>query len=221
MESNKVAILEKRLPLRNYPEKEVDNLLSTVFKFWLAKLLSIKSDNEDKLDNALPAIKKHFWSLGINEVKKAFEMYSDGELSIKPVPNYFDRILVGQIFKEYKAQKQKPVKRYDNYISQEEKDFIMMEAVDRIEKDFKQNGKITETCFHVYAFLFEQGKLSKDLDYNNKKFKEAVIIHSNTPIEDETEYQKIISNFERKEKNEVKNIARRLVLEDYYGSGSK
>lgn len=114
MESNKIAILEKQLPLRAYPEKELDKVLETSFKFWLANLLSIKAENEEKLDNALPAIKKHFWSLGIHEIKKAFEMYADSELISKPVPNYFDRILVGNIFKEYKAQKKVVKKEIDH-----------------------------------------------------------------------------------------------------------
>lgn len=110
MESNKLAIIDNKLPLKAYPEQKIDEVLNTIFKFWLANLLSIKADNEQKLDLALTAVKKHFWSLGLNEVKKAFEMYAYGQLRTKPVSNHIDIILVGTIFNEYKEQKVVPKK---------------------------------------------------------------------------------------------------------------
>ena len=98
------------IPLKAIPE--VDTILETQFMFWLANLLSLKSDQEDKVKNALPAVKKHCWSMGFKEVAKMFEMYVDGELDIKPVSNHFDRVLVGQIFQAYRKEKKtKPVKK--------------------------------------------------------------------------------------------------------------
>ena len=216
MESNKVAILEKRLPLRNYPEKELDNMLSTVFKFWLANLLSIKADNEEKVDNALPSIKKHFWSLGVKEIKKVFTMYADGELNIKPISNHLDRILVGQIFEAYKNQKPRK-KSSQHYTSPDEIEFIMTEAVDRIQKDYEQNGKITEMCHHVYDHLFEKGVLPKHTtQYKTEIQTRAIEIYERKLIEDEEMMQEIISNFSDSQMSELKNLKKRLVLEDYF-----
>ena len=158
MESTKLSVLEKKMPLRNYPEKVIDDVLTTVFKFWLANLLSIKADNEEKLDNALSSIKKHFWSLGIDEVKKAFEMYADGELSIKPIPNYFDRILVGQIFQEYRQLRTKPKKEIKplELSSEDIRNNEIISAT--ICYDYYiQNGFLNETSLYLYNLLLERG----------------------------------------------------------------
>ncbi|MCP4054348.1 MAG: hypothetical protein GY739_15070, partial [Mesoflavibacter sp.] len=44
MESNKLAVLDNSLPLKAYPEKDLNTLLETQFKFWLSNLLSLKAD---------------------------------------------------------------------------------------------------------------------------------------------------------------------------------
>ena len=217
MESTELVLLEKKLPLRAYTKENLDEVLGTVFQYWLANLLSIKADNEKKLVSAFPAIKKHFWSLGINEVKKAFEMYAYGELSIKPIPNYFDIILVGQIFKAYKQQK--PIKKIKIVeLTEEQKDFKMIEATDRVKKEFNQHGRIIETCHHVYDYLFEKGILPKDKAYKDAIFAKALELRKSEIIQ-----ERVVNNKESKDLrtvyskgNAVINIAKRLVLEDYF-----
>ncbi len=154
--SNELTVLDNKMPLRGYPEPKLDEALKTVFKFWLAKLLSIKAENEEKLDSALPAIKTHFWSLGMNDVKKAFEMYADGQLSTKPRSNHIDRILVGQIFNDYKmSQRQvnKPTAEFDK----DAQDFLYcVTAFDY----FNQNTALPEAAVWLYEYLTEKGILS-------------------------------------------------------------
>ena len=160
MESSSLAILERKLPLRGYPEKELDNVLSTVFKFWLATLLSIKAENEEKLDAAFPAIKKHFWSLGLDEVKKAFELYADGGLPTQPKSNHFDRILVGQIFNDYR--KQKIIKKrtiVETVIPDEEKIQILEAGVLRCQSEYLEYGTVLPGNQHIYDFLDERGRI--------------------------------------------------------------
>ena len=214
-----LTTLDNKLPLRAYPEQTLDKFLKTEFKFWLARLLSIKSDNEQKVNDAFPAIKKHFWSLGMHEVKKAFEMYADNELGIQPIANYFDRILVGQIFAAYKQQKTKKQMKYDNYTSPEEIEFIMDEAVDRIHKDYIQNKCITESCHHVYDHLFEQGKLPTEKEYKIDIFERACEIRERELMQERHFHNKkqideVLNNI--KKDGLVKNIAKKLVLEDYF-----
>jgi len=212
-----LAVLDKQLPLKAYPEAELNTIVLTALTPFISGLLSLTDETSAKrLEIALPAIKDLCWSMSLLDVKQMFEMYADNKLSIKPISNYFDRILLGKIVEAYKQQKsnRKPV--YKDYTSQDEKDFIMTEAVDRIGKDYKQHGKITETCFHVYDHLFELDKLPTGGDYKTKKFNEACLIFAKGEFEDESEYQKIINTFNKQQKNEVKNIAKRLVLEDYY-----
>lgn len=172
-ESNRIAILENKMPLKGYPEGKLDSVLSTVFKFWLSKLLSIKAENEEKLDSALPYIKQFFWSLGMHEVKKAFEMYALGQLSIKPISNYFDIILVGQIFNEYKMhQRQTNTKTMD--YDKENKDYVYcIQAFDY----FAQNGALPEQAAWLYEYLTDAkgilsvSKREKQQSYNLALYK--------------------------------------------------
>ena len=177
MSNNKLIIQHKSLPLRAYTQEKLESEMDK-FSKWINDLLGLTGvDAAKRLLIALPAVEKHFWSLGFVEIERAFTMYVDGELTTKPIPNYFTRILVGQIFKEYKQQKptNKPIQLST---SQNDKDFIMAEAVDRIRKDYKQHGKITEQCFHVYDHLFEQNKLPTDKDYKIQIFNDACLIYA-------------------------------------------
>jgi hypothetical protein len=155
--------LNHALPLKAYPEKDLNTLLATQFKFWLCGLLSMKSSNEDAVDASLPAIKKHCWSLGLREVKKMFEMYVDGELSITPRSNYLDRVLVGQIFQSYKAQQRtKPIKKD---IDQEKRDQDLMDVISLFD-NFIQFRKIDDRFVWVYTYLDEKGLMNY---YDEKK----------------------------------------------------
>jgi len=168
-----LQVLEKRLPLKAYPEKQLDDILKTKFKYWLGSLLSIKPDNEEKLDIALPVIKKKFWSLGLNEVKKAFEMYALGELGITPKSNYFDIILVGQIFNAYRQQKRtksSKVKIAAPEISEDEKEFLWVTFIINCFEEYKHRKKMLTGFTEVYKHFYEADKFPK----HDHKFREAI-----------------------------------------------
>ena len=149
-----LTIFKNTIPIKAIPEKSLDQMLNTQFMYWLSNLLSLKSDSEEKVLNALPAIKKHFWSLGMHEVKKAFEMYADGELRTQPRSNYFDRILVGQIFKEYRDVKHKPKK-----VSEKEfKDKMDMASAENHFEHYRSGGKIHEYEIWLYDYIFDYKK---------------------------------------------------------------
>lgn len=147
------AELTNVVPLKAIPEKDLDVVLTTKFMFWVANLLSIKADNEENVLNALPAIKKHFWSLGMKEVVQAFTMYADGELSIQPKSNYFDRVLVGQIFQEYR--KQKRTKHVKKDIDEEKRIQDYLDVLNWFEW-YKENKKTPEAIVWVYDYLDER-----------------------------------------------------------------
>jgi len=222
MESTKLTVLESKLPLRAYPEKNLDDVLSTVFKFWLARLLSIKADNEEKLNDALPAIKKHFWSLGMDEIKKAFEMYADGELTTKPIPNYFDRILVGNIFKDYKEQKPqpKPIEIKQREMTQEEKDDLIYIGVVNCFEEFKQTKEIIPGYVWVYDHLDEKGKI-KFLTETKK----AMMVQAKKKLQweavqepDKYKRKSIANELEQKNAPAIVNRAKRMLLEVFFNS---
>ena len=108
MELDKYEKLNDKLPLKAYPKdgQLLNSIIINVFVEWLSGLLTLSSQTSaERLEIALPAIKEHCGSMGFDEIKKMFEMYADSKLSIKPIPNYFDRILFGKIVAAYKEQK--------------------------------------------------------------------------------------------------------------------
>lgn len=155
--------LESKLPLKAYPESDLKKFMETHFKFWLSNLLSIKAENEDKVDFALPIIKKKFHSLGLDEVKKAFEMYALGELSIQPRSNYFDLVLVGQIFNAYKNLKRvSDRKETQSFLhgseTKADQDYLYcITAYDH----FVQHSKLPNTSVWLYEYLEDYKKCLK------------------------------------------------------------
>ena len=221
---NKLAILEKNLPLRAYPENDLNDAL-TVLQVYVVKLLSLT--NEDVLERlkiALPAIKGECIGMGFAEIKKMFDLYADNKLSIEPIPNYFDRILFGKIMTAYKTQKpKKTIKVIEEKKSKEEINDIMIEAIDRLKKEVEQNGYIDSVCKHVYDYLYKEGRLPK----HTKEFKQGYInravkiAKSKAMTEAGGSYEKHVRLTKTIQEIEgingsVKNICKRLILEDYF-----
>lgn len=150
--------IESTIPIKAIPEQELNTIILTQFTVWVANLLSLTDEiSANRLEIALPAIKEHCWSMGFSEIKKMFEMYADNKLSIEPMPNYFDRILLGKIVDAYK--KQKPIQK------KEVDDFKIMEETNKSQlyKFFKAyfiTGLIND-CYveFAYKWLDENGFL--------------------------------------------------------------
>lgn len=216
---DKLAILKTSIPIKAIPEDSLDKLFDA-FCLFITDLLTLKGDSARKLIQTLPAIKKHCWSMGFEEVVKMFTMYADGELNLQPRSNYLDRVLVGQIFNAYKQQKPIKVLKITE-MTQEEKDFKMVEATDRVRKEFKQHGRIIEMCHHVYDYLFELGKLPKDKAYKDAIFAKAMELRKSELIQERAvnysahkETKDLLKDINKG--NAVINIAKRLVLEEYF-----
>ncbi len=203
------------IPFKVLTQGTIDKQLVFLGVF-LERLLSLQGEvSKQRMKVMLPMMKDSAWSLSLSQVRQAFTMYVQGKLPLEPKTNFLDIILFNKVVSLYRQQMKQP-KTQEHYTSPEEIEFIMTEAVDRIHKDYKQNGRITEMCHHVYDHLFEQGKLPKEKEYKDKTFIRAIVIHAEEPIEDDTMFKKICSNITTTEKNEVVNIAKRLVLEDYF-----
>jgi hypothetical protein len=154
-----VVRLNSNVPIKAIPEEELNRIIIDEFTEWLANLLSLTDETSaDRLESALPAVKEHCWSMGFAEIKKMFEMYADNKLSIKPIPNYFDRILFGKIVEAYKQQR-KPNKPLiekpmisENEIEENAKANILL-AFD----EWAEKGKIPQKYFTAFDRLVEKG----------------------------------------------------------------
>lgn len=168
-----LQVLENTLPLKAFPPKSLDKTLETTFMFWIANLLSLKADKKESVLIALPEIKYHFHSLGLKDVKKAFEMYARGQLSIKPISNYFDIVLVGQIFQEYKATLPRKKPKKEELSDEEKKDLIskgMKRCLDYWEKEQKiADGYI----LFLYDTFYDDGFLPTDKESKLKAMENA------------------------------------------------
>lgn len=160
---NNLAKIESTIPIKAIPEQELNMIILTQFTVWVANLLSLTDETSaNRLETALPAIKEHCWSMGFVEIKKMFEMYADNKLSISPIPNYFDRILLGKIVDDYKSQKQKPVKEINTIQDMEETNKVHLHKFFRA---FFLTHYINDCYVHLaYKFLEDNGfiKLSKE-----------------------------------------------------------
>ena len=89
-------------------------------------------------------------------------MYADGQLQTKPIPNYFTRILVGQIFNEYRQQK--PIKKKDTLSQDQQK--LMYDKIEAIKyyDSFLQMRKLDNNAYWVYTFLADYLKIIDDTD---------------------------------------------------------
>ena len=138
-----LAIFNNPIPIKAIPEKDLTVLIMGDFLDWISATLSLNEDAILKLEFALPAIKEHCWSMGFPEIKKMIEMYADGKLAVKPIPNHFDRIKFGEVVNAYRQQKKvvkKEIKMPE--ITQEEKDLLVYGGVINCFESWKQDGYI-------------------------------------------------------------------------------
>ena len=166
-----LAIFKNQVPIKAIPEKSLNAMIMGEFLDWISKTLSLNEDAVTKLEYALPAIKQHCWSMGFPEIKKMIEMYADGNLSVKPIPNHFDRIKLGEVANAYRQQKPKPkVLQIQNEIPEEEKEKIVKSGVLRVYSHFVEHGIVPSGSGHIYDTLFSLGVLPE----HTKEFREAV-----------------------------------------------
>lgn len=164
--------LEKKMPLRGYPEEKLNTVLVMDFLPWLGSLLSLTGETSaERLEIALPAIKTQCIGMGFAEIKKMFEMYADGKLSVKPIPNYFDRILLGKILEAYKAQKPKVKKEIPQIeVSAEETKKIVDRQITEMVLHYQSTREIKLGYLHLYKPLFDRGVLPA----HTKEYKDDV-----------------------------------------------
>lgn len=154
----KLIKLESTVPIKAIPEKDLNAIIITQFSVYVSSLLSLTGDTSvDRLEIALPAVKELCWSMGFKEIKKMFEMYVDSKLSIKPIPNYFDRILFGKIVDAYKQQKVKKIKVIEPIeITPEDKRNNEILSASICFDYYIQNGYLNDTSLYLYKVLLDK-----------------------------------------------------------------
>jgi hypothetical protein len=223
MESTKLQTLDKNLPLRAFPEEILNKAIVMDFLPFISNLLSLSSESSaERLEIALPAIKEHCIGMGFAEITKMFKMYADSKLSITPIPNYFDRILLGKIVSEYKSLNKKKEIFVEEIPTEDEQEKIMQDAVMRLYLDFKNTNVVPPGNTHIYDYLYSKGKLPK----HTKEFKDDISKRAKAiakqqielnPYKDPSLRNKVKETIKAIDKGEgLKSISKRLVLEQYF-----
>lgn len=230
MENNKLQILDKNLPLRNYPEQDLNRAILMEFMPYLTRLLSLTDEtSSNRLEMALPAIKEHCWGMGFSEMKKMFEMYVDNKLTVQPMANYFDRILLGKIVSSYMQQKSKVIKKEIlKIMSESEKIEIMEIAIKEAIDVYRETGDIdlsSSKYDYLYAKGLLQGSLSKE-DFNDlKRLKyesvknRLIAVYSEmkfNSLEEKKENKNILKEIQEKVSGTVVYQCKFEMLEDYF-----
>jgi hypothetical protein len=219
--TNKLAKLDRNIPLRAIPEQELNTIILTSFLTWLADILSLTDEvSAKRLKTALPAIKEHCWSMGFSEIKKMFELYADNKLSIEPIPNYFDRILFGKIVSAYKQQRKvKPKEIKMPELSQEEKDNLTYMGVVNCFDRFTQTNDIMNGYTWVYDHLESIGVLK----YSDKEKRSIMPIATERlkiitkELYGLEEYKTLIRDLEAKRNGgAVIVVAKKMLLERFF-----
>jgi len=148
-----LAIFKNPIPIKAIPEKDLNAVLFGSFLDWISAILSLNEDATSKLEYALPAIKEHCWSMGFPEIKKMIEMYADGKLSVKPIPNHFDRIKFGEVAAAYNEFNRSKVEKID--VDQEKKQQDILDIITLFDY-FKQYNRIPQNQVWVYTYLEER-----------------------------------------------------------------
>ena len=148
MESS-LTLFNNPIPIKAIPEKDLNGLIMGSFLDWISATLSLNEDGANKLKYALPAIKEHCWSMGFPEIKKMIEMYADGKLSVKPIPNHFDRIKFGEVANAYREQKPRKKPKPMPEPTDEEKELRVYEGVINCFEQWKQD----ECIINGYAWV--------------------------------------------------------------------
>ena len=211
------------------------------FKFHLIKtivsinaLSGIKNPMDDIVKTDIKEmILMRFKALSFDEISYAFKKERYGDLTPRTEHfQLFDAKYVSEVLDKFvKWKKDKIIQLNLNQpkpeevsISDQEKENIMLEAVDRLKREVKHNLVIESSVTGVYMYLYAKGVLPPHtLEFREKYKKRAIPIargiaagKARYSLEDHRELDSRIKLITEGKGEEVKNIAKRLILQDYF-----
>tara|TARA_R100000951_G_scaffold37874_1_gene32234 strand:- start:3438 stop:4127 length:690 start_codon:yes stop_codon:yes gene_type:complete len=213
-----LTIFKNPIPIKAIPEENLNNLIMGDFLDWISNTLSLNEDAVTKLEYALPAIKQHCWSMGFPEIKKMFEMYVDGNLSVKPIPNHFDRIKFGEVVNAYKQQKKVVrAKPEEPEISEEVKERKWIQFIINCFEQYKHDKTMLIGFTSIYTHFYGLNKFPKH-DYQfREKIRERALRELKTGSKVLSSYE-IITKGSKPNYSEINisNMAKQLILSDWF-----
>lgn len=235
---DELILISEKPKLRSYEETERKRLVVKL----VAELLFLLGVNEGKTEqhNALALhINNNWTNLTFEEIRKAFIMFVNGELNIKPFQQ-LNAVVFGQVINEFKTfqvdkirsykNKMQKLKFESNKMTPQEADKFMENIIEEAKKKFKKNGLI-ESHFSKYNWLDSKGKLQGNKskkeweDYKLTKYysvqSRLLVDYENMKAQTRDEKNKIklaIQDIKNKKSNKVINQCKLEILEDYFNN---
>jgi len=220
----KLAKLDKKLPLRAYPEEELNRVLLTDFTTWLRGVLSLTGETSlERFKIALPAVKELCIGMGFDEIKRMFESYADGKLGLEPIPNYFDRILLGKIVSAWKSQSKVRKTPLQVNITDQEKEKIENRAVKLSLDYFLEHRLVDVTRIYVYDILEKRQyiKLTTEQKKTIQKDAIAVLEHEMRDfkaqsLEEKRTIDRLVEKIQKGTSGKIKIKCKEIALAKFY-----
>ena len=227
-----LAVLESQKQLRDYSETEINVALANL----TIHLLDLLAVNTGKVDHQIKLnefIKASNFNLTIEEIKHAFNLFVQGEFSIKPMQQ-LNAIVFGNVMKEYKVYKIEKLRVYRQkkqlrenqkaIPSKQDQEKMLDEAIVNAYLEYKNIGTLTGVVSHIYDYLFKQGKLPPHTkEFKAMIFKKAQTIAKNEQmtqasksIELHRNLKNALAKIEAGKFDGLKTISKRLVLIEYF-----
>ena len=224
--SNHIKI--KDIPIDNYKHQ----LIKTIVL--INNLSGVKEPMSDVVKTDIREMfLMRFKMLSFDEISYAFKLERYGNLGNR-IEHYqlFDAKYVSEVLDKYLLWKKNKIvqhnlntsKNNNKELSKKESEFIMIEAVDRIEKEYKSNKEITGAFTHVYGYLFDKGLLPQ----HTNKFKSGILVKAKAIAKSEEmtkagsdfsfhqQLKTTLENIDNNKHDNIKTISKRLVLEEYF-----
>ena len=225
--------ISNQVKIRDISEEDfTHHLIKTIV------LINSLSGIKDPMDNVVKQdikemILMRFKALSFDEISYAFKKERYGDLTPRTEHfQLFDAKYVSEVLDKFVKWKKDKIIQHNlnNKIpetvetSDQEKEFIMTEAVDRIKKEVQQNGSITSMCVHVYDYLYKKGLLPPHTkEFRDKYTALAIPIakglaasKATYSLDDHRKLTKRIEFIAQGKGEELKNVSKRLVLQDYF-----
>jgi len=229
-----LAVLENKKKLKDYTEIEINTALANLI-IHLLDLLAVKSGKRDHQIKLIEFIKSSNFSLTIEEIRHAFNLFVQGEFTTKPMQQ-LNAVVFGNVIRDYTAYKREKLRvyrqkkqMYENrkaIPSKQEQDKLLNDATTSLYLEYKNTGTITGVTSHIYDHLYKKGVLPPHTkEFKSMILKKARVIakseemtKASKSIEMHRNLKTAIKKIEDGSFNGLITISKRLVLLEYFKS---
>ena len=227
-----LALITETKKLRNYPEPERLSIATKMIMDLNNDLGVSSKANPDHHIRAIKFIAETCGNYTPEEMTEAFKKFIAHEFKME-VYQQVNAVVVGRIIREWEFYKTEKLKIYNlkkqeirmeaQRPTDEDTENIMIEACDRIYREYKSTRQITGAIPHIYKYLFEKNLLPN----HNKEFKEAIkqraiaIAKSEAYTAAGSDYLKhikikdTIAAIEAGTGGDIKGIAKHIIVADF------